>query len=140
MSEKILKMFEEKRDNPFNFKHIIPCHSIAELEDKVPYPKVVLASPPDLECGLARELFINWATDEKNSIVFTSRSSPGTLARDLIDNPKKENVVLEVRKRVELEGEELELYRQNEAETKQKQAKLEQDQLSQQAGTYVLLV
>ena len=115
MSEKILKLFEDKRDDPFKFKFIRACHSLEEL-DRIPEPKVVLASPPDLECGLARELFIRWAGDVKNSVVFTTRTSPGTLARILIDNPRKNSVVLEVRKRVKLEGDELEAYNAAKAE------------------------
>ena len=66
------------------------------------YLKVVLASMPDMECGFARELFLQvvpalcsildqwftfccqWCTNPKNSVILTSRSSPGTLARQLI--------------------------------------------------------
>ena len=38
----------------------------------------------------------------------TSRTSPGTLARHLIDNPDLKELELEIRKRVRLEGRELE--------------------------------
>ena len=45
--------------------------------NKVPSPKVVLASMPDLECGFSRELFALWATHPKNSVILTSRSPKG---------------------------------------------------------------
>ena len=140
MSEKILKLYEDRqeekrtnpyedrRDNPFKFRYIRSYHSIEEL-DRIPDPKVVLASPPDLECGLARELFLRWAGDQKNSVVFTTRTSPGTLARILIDNPRKESVVLEVRRRVKLQGAELDAYKASQAE-KEIAIKQEKEQLS----------
>lgn len=80
---------------------------MAELQ-KVPGPKVVLASSPDLEFGFARELFMNWCQDKKNCVILTTRPSCGTLGRLLIDNPSPGIVELEVRKRVELRGRELE--------------------------------
>ena len=39
MSEKIMRMFEDNRSNPFQFKHITLCHSLSDLA-KVPEPKV----------------------------------------------------------------------------------------------------
>ena len=41
---------------------------------------------PDMECGFARELFLQWCSNPKNSVILTSRSSPGTLGRDLVVN------------------------------------------------------
>ena len=41
MSEKIMRMFEDNRSNPFQFKHITLCHSLADLA-KVPEPKVIM--------------------------------------------------------------------------------------------------
>ena len=88
MSEKLMRTFEGKRNNPFTFRHLKLCHSIAEV-NKVPSPKVVLASMPDMECGFSRELFAQWCTNPNNTIILTSRSSPGTLANDLIENKGK---------------------------------------------------
>ena len=85
MSEKLMKLMGEKKANPFQFKHLKLCHSMAEV-NKVPAPKVVLASMPDMECGFARDLFLQWCSNPKNSVILTSRSSPGTLGRDLITN------------------------------------------------------
>lgn len=53
MSEKLLRLFEGKRNNPFQFKHLKLCHNMNEV-NKVPSPKVVLASMPDMECGYSR--------------------------------------------------------------------------------------
>ena len=61
------------------------------------YFQVVLASVPDLSCGFARELFVEWAEDPRNSVIFTIRPSPETLARTLIDNLAQKTVEIEVR-------------------------------------------
>merc|ERR1719192_775259 len=92
-------MFREKRSNPFQFRHLKLCHSMAEV-NKVPAPKVVLASMPDMECGFARDLFLQWCTNPKNSVILTSRSSPGTLARQLIahQGDRDRVIPLEVRR------------------------------------------
>jgi len=113
MSEKLMKMMGEKKANPFQFKHLKLCHSMAEV-NKVPAPKVVLASMPDMECGFARDLFLQWCANPKNSIILTSRSSPGTLGRDLINNGGDRSIPIEVRRRIKLVGLELEQYRAKE--------------------------
>ena len=56
-------------------------------------------SVPDLECGFSRDLFVQWTSNPKNSVILTSRPSPGCLARYLIDHPKVANVDLQVRGR-----------------------------------------
>ncbi len=58
--------------------------------------QVVLASQPDLECGFARDLFIQWVENDKNSIILTTRTCPGTLARELIDKPNVTTIEVEV--------------------------------------------
>uniref|UniRef100_A0A182NLA6 Cleavage and polyadenylation specificity factor subunit 2 n=1 Tax=Anopheles dirus TaxID=7168 RepID=A0A182NLA6_9DIPT len=116
MSDKLMKSFEGARNNPFTFKHLRLCHTMADLA-KVPSPKVVLASSPDMESGFSRELFIQWAPHANNSIIVTSRSSPGTLARDLIENGGNgRKIEMDIRRRVELEGAELEEYMRTEGE------------------------
>ncbi|KAK8393685.1 hypothetical protein O3P69_006781 [Scylla paramamosain] len=55
-----------------NFKHLKFCHNLIDLSH-LPSPKVVLASFPDLESGYSRELFVQWATNPKNTIILTSR-------------------------------------------------------------------
>lgn len=131
MSDKIMRSFEGARNNPFQFKHLQLCHSMAELA-KVPEPKVVLASVPDMECGFSRDLFIQWCGKPKNSIILTARTAPGTLARTLIDNPQMRSVTLEIRHRVRLDGAELEEYLKNEKEqeaVRQKAGKIKSEAL-----------
>ncbi|XP_073950786.1 cleavage and polyadenylation specificity factor subunit 2 [Choristoneura fumiferana] len=106
MSDKLSRAFEGARSNPFALRHLQLCHSAADVA-RSPGPKVVLASFPDLECGFARDLFLQWAPHQQNSIVLTARTSPGTLARDLIENGGDRTIELTVRRRVRLEGAEL---------------------------------
>ncbi|CAB3385908.1 Hypothetical predicted protein [Cloeon dipterum] len=114
MSDKLMKTFEGARNNPFQFKHIQLCHSISEL-NKVPSPKVVLASSPDMESGFSRDLFVQWCSNPLNSIIVTRRTTPGTLARILIEKETSPfTIPLEVKKRVPLEGAELDAYLRSE--------------------------
>ncbi|XP_011203816.2 probable cleavage and polyadenylation specificity factor subunit 2 [Bactrocera dorsalis] len=116
MSDKLMKSFEGARNNPFQFRHMQLCHNLAELA-KMSSPKVVLASTPDLESGFTRELFVQWAANPSNSIIITSRTSQGTLAMDLVDNASPgRKLELDVRRRVELEGAELEEYLRTQGE------------------------
>lgn len=119
MSEKLMKLMGEKKANPFQFRHLKLCHSMAEV-NKVPAPKVVLASMPDLECGFARELFMAWCSNPKHSIILTSRSTTNTLAGDLIANGGNRVIALDVRRRVKLTGAELEEFRIKEKEQNKK--------------------
>ena len=50
----------------------------------------------DLTAGFAKDLFIEWAEDERNSIIFSTRTAPDSLARKLIDNPNTTKVDVEV--------------------------------------------
>ncbi|TMS12734.1 Cleavage and polyadenylation specificity factor subunit 2 [Larimichthys crocea] len=125
MSDKLMRCFEDKRNNPFQFRHLTLCHSLVDLA-RVPSPKVVLCSQPDLESGFSRELFIQWCQDGKNSVILTYRTTPGTLARYLIDNPGEKMLDLEVRKRVKLEGKELEDFLEKDKMKKEAAKKLEQ--------------
>lgn len=109
MSDKLMKSFEGARNNPFTLKHLRLIHSMNELS-KIPGPKVVLASSQDLESGFSRELFLQWAHNSHNSIILTTRTAQGTLARDLIENGGNRRIELDVKRRLELEGAELEEY------------------------------
>lgn len=111
MSDKLTRAFEGARSNPFALRHVQLCHSAGDVT-RTPGPKVVLASFPDLEAGFARDLFLQWAPHSHNSIVLTARTSPGTLARDLIDNGGDRVIEMVVRRRVKLEGAELEEFLQ----------------------------
>ena len=122
MSDKIMRAFEDRRNNPFQFKHLQLCHSLAELA-KVPDPKVVLASVPDMQCGFSRDLFLSWCGNPNNSIILTSRSSQGTLARNLIENTNQKSINLEIRRRVRLDGAELEEYMRKQKEKEMETAR-----------------
>ncbi|GAA43367.2 cleavage and polyadenylation specificity factor subunit 2, partial [Clonorchis sinensis] len=74
MSEKVMRTFEDQRTNPFHFRHVQLCHTLEQL-DTVPEPKVVLASASDLSCGFARQLFAEWADNDLNTVILTSRES-----------------------------------------------------------------
>lgn len=126
MSDKVMRSFEGARNNPFQFRHLQLCHGMAELA-RVPEPKVVLASMADMECGFSRELFIQWCSSPRNSVVLTSRSAPGTLARQLIENPHQQSLTITVKKRVRLEGSELEEYMRKEKELAAARHKAERD-------------
>jgi len=115
MSEKLLKVMGERKSNPFQFKHLKLCHSMAEV-NKVPAPKVVLTSMPDFESGFARELFMAWCSNPKHSVILTSRCGTGTLGEDLILNGGNRVVSLDVGRRIKLAGAELEQYRLKEKE------------------------
>ncbi|KAF9823331.1 hypothetical protein SFRURICE_012750, partial [Spodoptera frugiperda] len=128
MSDKLTRAFEGARSNPFALRHLQLCHSVGEVS-RTPGPKVVLASFPDLECGFARDLFLLWAPNPQNSIVLTARSSPGTLARDLIEKGGDRTIELNVRRRVRLEGAELEEYLQNQRVKVNNTVKLEMTEI-----------
>ncbi|KAL7753275.1 hypothetical protein RI367_001050 [Sorochytrium milnesiophthora] len=86
--ENLTKAFSNAREYPFDFKHIKIITKESEL-DKLPSPKVVIASMTSLEFGFARGLFLDWCTSPKNAIILTQRgenSTTGTsLARTLVD-------------------------------------------------------
>ncbi|CAN8022745.1 unnamed protein product [Ixodes persulcatus] len=126
MSDKVMRSFEGARNNPFQFRHLQLCHGLAELA-RVPEPKVVLASMADMECGFSRELFVQWCRSPKNSVVLTSRTAPGTLARQLVENPHQQTLTIKVKKRVRLEGSELEEYMRREKELAAARHKAERD-------------
>ncbi|XP_060532873.1 probable cleavage and polyadenylation specificity factor subunit 2 [Cylas formicarius] len=126
MSDKLMRSFEGARNNPFQFKHLHICHSLHEL-NKVPSPKVVLASTPDMESGFSRELFLQWCSNPNNSVILTTRTSPGTLARDLIENGGGRTIDITVERRVKLEGAELEEFERQQRHKHETELKEEDD-------------
>ncbi|KAI6243983.1 Cleavage and polyadenylation specificity factor subunit 2 [Aphelenchoides fujianensis] len=118
MSDKILQQIEAGKSNPFQLRHLRCCHSLAEL-NTVRSPRVVLVSGIDMESGFSRELFLQWCTDPKNIVVVTGRSGDRTLGSKLIrmieareqGRPISNSVNLGVKRRIRLEGAELEAYR-----------------------------
>ncbi|KRX61809.1 Cleavage and polyadenylation specificity factor subunit 2 [Trichinella sp. T9] len=145
MSERMLRMFEEGRNNPFQFRHAQLCHSLAELtrlrspkvlsfRDAFFSDKVVLASQPDLDSGFSRELFLDWCIDAKNCIILTSRARIGSLCSKLIEmasSPERigtKQITVQVKRRVRLEGHELDEFRVKKREQEQQATKLRLEQ------------
>lgn len=83
MGDKLRKDLEAGK-NPFKFQHYDKLDLIADATT----PLVIMASPGMLQNGPSRELFVKWAPDKKNGIVFTGYSVEGTLAKKVIDQPK----------------------------------------------------
>ena len=122
-------------------KHIKLCQSVAEVK-RVSDPKVILATPTDMDTGFSRELFFQMANHPKNSIILTSRSMPKTLARKLIDNKDMTSITLERRKRVPLQGAELDDYERKQAQLKREQETLKKVYIIniEKYDTYKLMV
>lgn len=121
MSEPMKKAFIDENINayhidvggpgPINSSVVHVCHSIWEVE-QFTGPKCVLTGLDGLETGHARELFINWARSKSSLLLFTGSPAPGTLGRQLVDHPGKHRVLeLDVKRRVDLQGIELQQYR-----------------------------
>lgn len=76
--------------------------------------QVVLTTSPSLECGFAKELFVRWAPEPRNSIIFTTTSPPASLASrilKLVKNPAGDRTIsFSVTQKVFLEGAELALH------------------------------
>lgn len=50
------------------------CHTREELARLPQGPKLVLATLPSLHAGCARDLFLEWAPDPKNLVLFTQQA------------------------------------------------------------------
>ncbi|GBG69921.1 hypothetical protein CBR_g4749 [Chara braunii] len=119
MSDTISKTFDTSRDNAFEVKYINLKHSREEFDSMLTKgPQVVLASTASLEAGFARDLFVEWAGDPKNLVLFTERGPAGTLARVLQAEPAPKAVKVVMSKKVRLEGEELQAYEEEQRKLK----------------------
>ena len=74
----------ESGQNPFKFQQYDKLDTIAEATT----PLVIIASPGMLQNGPSRELFVKWAPDPKNGVIFTGYSVEGSLAKKVIDSDK----------------------------------------------------
>jgi len=79
-----LRIGLERGENPFRF---VP-KTEAEIKDRDSGPLVVMAGPGMLQSGLSRDLFMEWAPDKKNGIIFTGYSVEGTLAKEVMKSNK----------------------------------------------------
>ncbi|KAK8946198.1 Cleavage and polyadenylation specificity factor subunit 2 [Platanthera guangdongensis] len=122
MSDSIAKSFEHTRDNAFLLNHITLIINKSELETIPDTPKVVLASMASLEVGFSHDIFIDWATDARNLVLFAERGQFGTLARMLQVDPPPKAVKVIVSKRVPLAGDELKAYEEEQERVKNEAA------------------
>lgn len=143
MNEKLFKYDSSSaRYNPFTLKHVTLCHSHQELL-RVRSPKVVLCSSQDMESGFSRELFLDWCSDARNSVILTARPSSFTLAAKLVNLAERANdgvlrnedrlISLLVKKRVPLEGEELLEYKRRKAERDAEETRIRMERARRQA-------
>jgi len=140
MSDAAINAFDHSRENVFALKSIRLCYEREQL-DSFSSPKVVLSTMPDMESGFSRDIFLEDVENEKNLIIFTDRSAspPGSLAFRLLEEVSKESrrensdyhLSLIIKRRVPLEGAELEEYRRKKEE--QHQQKLEQERKQKEA-------
>lgn len=79
MSDRVVKRFDTTRENLFDFKHLRACPDRAAV-DALPSPKVVLAAPADLDAGLSQALFLDWAPRPECTVILVGRPEPNTLA------------------------------------------------------------
>ncbi|KAL8141831.1 hypothetical protein V2J09_014863 [Rumex salicifolius] len=119
MSDSIAKSFEQTRENPFVLKNVTLLVNKSELEKVPDGPKIVLASMASLEAGFSHDIFVEWATDPRNLILFTERGQFGTLARMLQADPPPKAVKATISKRIPLVGEELAAYEEEQNRKKE---------------------
>ncbi|KAJ9679450.1 hypothetical protein PVL29_021397 [Vitis rotundifolia] len=122
MSDSIAKSFEHTRDNAFLLRHVSLLISKSELEKVPDGPKIVLASMASLEAGFSHDIFVEWATDAKNLVLFSERGQFATLARMLQADPPPKAVKVTMSKRVPLVGEELAAYEEEQERIKKEEA------------------
>ncbi|KAI5055518.1 hypothetical protein GOP47_0029039 [Adiantum capillus-veneris] len=132
-SDAIAKSFEHNRENVFQLKCFQLCSSRKKFAVLDPTkPKVVFASMASLEAGFARELFVEWASEPKNLILFTDRGQFGTLARMLQAEPSPKFVKVTLSKKVLLTGDELKAYEEEQSrlskEAQQNAMKLQEEE------------
>ncbi|KAM7499665.1 hypothetical protein LguiA_024079 [Lonicera macranthoides] len=122
MSYSIAKSFEHTHDNAFLLKHITLLISKSELENVPEGTKIVLASMASLEAGFSQDIFVEWASDVKNCILFTEKGQFATLARMLQSDLPPKAVKVTMSKRVPLVGDELAAYEEAQNRKKQQEA------------------
>ncbi|KAF5480422.1 hypothetical protein F2P56_001174 [Juglans regia] len=121
MSDSIAKSFEQNRENPFHLKHVTLLINKTELDNAPDGPKVVIASMASLEVGFSHDIFVEWASDTKNLVLFTDRGQFATLARILQADPPPKAVKVIMSKRVPLVGEELIAYEEEQNRIKKEE-------------------
>jgi len=83
-----------------------------------------------MECGFSRDLFLDWCVDPKNSIILTTRGKSNSLASRLIaiatNSPQAGSriLTLEIKRRVRLEGAELDDFWRQKKEKEQQATRI----------------
>ena len=85
MNERIQKLSLVK--NPFDFRNVECIKDIQAFRDTGPC--VMMASPGMLQSGFSRDLFEKWCSNEKNGIVIPGYCVEGTLAKEILSEPKE---------------------------------------------------
>jgi len=73
--------------NPFAFKYVQSLKGIDSFDDEGPC--VIMASPGMLQSGLSRDLFERWCSDAKNAVIIPGYCVDGTLAKEILSEPKE---------------------------------------------------
>ncbi|CAJ0586897.1 unnamed protein product, partial [Mesorhabditis spiculigera] len=119
MNKTVAERFETTAQNPFKFKHVHLVHRLQDL-DRLRSPKVVLCSQMDMESGYSYELFSNFVADPRNALVLTSRPRANTIGHYFYqlaqDGAAGASRTFNIRKRIFLDGPELEEHRQRAAQ------------------------
>jgi Cft2 family RNA processing exonuclease len=106
LSDDIARRFESSRQNAFDLQSVRIVHSMAELQ-RLKQPYVVMASMETLNCGPAKDLFLAWASDPRNLILFTQTPPATSFGHQVLHAEPPCTMSLELSRRVALEGQEL---------------------------------
>uniref|UniRef100_A0A0R0HIA6 Cleavage and polyadenylation specificity factor subunit 2 n=1 Tax=Glycine max TaxID=3847 RepID=A0A0R0HIA6_SOYBN len=123
MSDTIAKSFEKTHCYACTCWYVTLLINKTELDNAPDGPKVVLASMASLEAGFSHDIFVEWANDVKNLVLFTERGQFATLARMLQADPPPKAVKVIVSKCVPLVGEELISYEEEQNRIKKEALK-----------------
>ncbi|KAM0681646.1 endoribonuclease ysh1 [Glugoides intestinalis] len=85
MNERIQKLSLTK--NPFDFRNVESIKDVQAFKDTGPC--VMMASPGMLQSGFSRELFEKWCSNERNGVVIPGYCVEGTLAKEILSEPKE---------------------------------------------------
>lgn len=122
MAGALSEKFDTTRHMVFDFEKVQIVGTWEEAQE-FPEPKCVLATMPSLDSGAAKALFLQWASNEQNCILFTDASSCSeqSLAASLLQRPTPSFLHVKVGKRIPLQGAELQAF-----EERQRLKKVEQ--------------
>ncbi|KAI5173017.1 cleavage and polyadenylation specificity factor subunit 3 [Pancytospora epiphaga] len=85
MNERIQRISLKR--NPFEFSYVQSLRDMQAFKDD--QPCVMMASPGMLQSGVSRELFERWCSDPRNGVVIPGYCVAGTLAKDILSEPKE---------------------------------------------------